>query len=305
VVSECRSALRTLHSASSSLYSSLGFLMAGTEITASWPSRMKRQHRYPPVGRCIYHDGGDWVGRLTLEHVIPEGLGGKLELPDATCDACAKITSAMEGQNAGRLFRPIRRQLNFPSKGRGKARREARRQEQFVVRIDGKKRYIPTAEYPGLLLSFVFPLPTALLGIQPDYRSFAGGVSLATLPGFGERLNALRTKYGQNVEFPNFGSAELVGRLLAKIGHAYAVAELGYGSFRPYLLGIIRDHDPMLMHHVVGSAVGELPAGDDLHEIAILPPGQIGDPKLVVVRVRLFANVQGMPAHYVIAGERL
>jgi len=47
-------------------------------------SRMKRQHRYPPVGRCIYHSGSDWAGRLTMEHVIPEGLGGTLELPDAT-----------------------------------------------------------------------------------------------------------------------------------------------------------------------------------------------------------------------------
>src|SRR5262245_45822408 len=118
-------------------FSSSDFIMAKTKGTGQWLSRMKRRHRYPPVGRCIYHDGGDRVGRLTLEHVIPEALGGMLELPDATCDACTKITGAMEGQNAGRLFRPIRRQLEFPSKGRGKARREARQQEQFVVRIDG------------------------------------------------------------------------------------------------------------------------------------------------------------------------
>ena len=93
------------------------------------------------------------------------------------------------------MFRPIRRQLGFPSKPRGKARREARAQEQFVVDIDGKRRYVSTTEYPGLLLSFVFPLPTILLGIPPDYKSFSGGVALATLPEFGERLNALRARY--------------------------------------------------------------------------------------------------------------
>jgi hypothetical protein len=281
------------------------------ETITPWSSRMKRQHRYPPVGKCIYHDGTDWTGKLRLEHIIPESLGGMLLLPDATCKACADVTSAMEGQNAGRLFRPIRRQFNFPSKQRGRARQQAREQEHFVVVIDERRRHIPTAEFPGLLVSFAFPLPTALLGILPDFKSFAGRVSLAMLPEFIERFTALRAKYGQNislptaVSFPSFANAEAVGRLLAKIGHAYASAEIGIGRFRPYLLGIIRDQDPMLLHHVVGSAVGKVPASDDLHEIDILPPGQIGDPKLIVVRIRLFANVPDMTVHYVVAGERL
>lgn len=174
-----------------------------------------------------------------------------------------------------------------------------------MVTIDGKKRHIPAAEYPGLLMSFVFPMPTILLGLPPDYRPFTGGISLAILPEFGERLNALRAKYGQNVGFPTFGTAETVGRLLAKIAHCYAAAELGVDCFRPYLLGIIRNQDPMLLHHVVGSAAGKAPVSDDLHETSILPAGQIGDPKLIVVRIHLFANVDGTAAHYAIAGERL
>jgi hypothetical protein len=152
-------------------------------------------------------------------------------LPEASCHSCQVITSALEGQNAGRLFRPIRRQQNFPSKGRGRVRREAREQEQFVVVIDRQRRHIPTAEYPSLLMSSVFPLPTILLGIPSDYRSFSGGVSLATLPEFGERINALRVKYGNNISFPFFGSAEAVCRLLAKIGHAYAAAVVGVDNF--------------------------------------------------------------------------
>jgi hypothetical protein len=39
---------------------------------------------------------------------------------------------------------------------------------------------------------------------------------------------------------------------------------------------------------------------DDLHEIATLPPGQLGDPKLVIARVNLFANFDGMATHYVL-----
>ncbi len=266
---------------------------------------MTRQQHYPRVGKCIYCGSDEAEGRLSDEHIIPDSLGGMLVLPAASCQACADVTSAIEGQNAGRLFRPIRRQLNFPSKRRGRARRDARAREQFIVKIDGRKHHISAAEYPGLLTSFVFPLPTILMGIAPSFRSFTGGVSIATLPEFGERLNRLRAKYGDRVEFPTFGSAEAVGRLLAKIGHCYASAEIGHGTFRPYLLGIIRDQDPLFLHHVVGSAVNGTQVGDDLHEISILPAGELGGPKLVVVRIHLFASVDGMAVHYVVAGERL
>ena len=267
-------------------------------------SRMNRRHRYPPAGKCIYCGTDGAPNRLSDEHIIPESLGGMIVLPNASCKACADVTSAMEGQTASRLFRPIRRQLRFPSKGRGRARRDAREKEQFVIKIRGRKRHISATEYPGLLVSFVFPLPTILLGIEPDFSSFTGGVSLATLPEFGERLNLLRARYGENIEFPIFGSAEAVGRLLAKIGHCYAVAEIGIDHFRPYLLGIIRDQDPMLLRHVVGSAEGNAPTGADLHEISVLSPDGFGDPKLIIVRVHLFANVDGMAVHYVVAGER-
>jgi hypothetical protein len=107
------------------------------------------------------------------------------------------------------------------------------------------------------------------------------------------------------VTFPTFGSAEEVGRLLAKIGYAYAVAELGLGVFRPYILGIIRGQDVSLLRHVVGSAVvSETAPGDDLHEIALLAPGELGAANLVVVRIRLFANHAGMATHYIVVGER-
>lgn len=257
------------------------------------------------VGKCIYcgRPGGEVT--LTIEHIIPESLGGTLQLPQASCPDCQKFTSAFEGQNAGKLFRPIRRQFQFPSKSRGRKRREEREKETFVVVIDGKRRKIPAKDYPGLLISFLFPYPTALMGIAPTFDSFTGRVTLGTLPEYNERLTALRAKYGQQVSFPTFGSAEDVGRLLAKIAHAYAAAEQGPDAFKPYLLGIIRGQDPQLLHHVVGSALDPSAAGDDLHEIELLAPSELGPPNLVVVKIRLFADHVGMPTHYVVVGERL
>jgi hypothetical protein len=266
---------------------------------------MKRRHEYDPVGRCIYCRTDGLPGRLTLEHIIPESLGGMLELPEASCHDCQVITGAFEGENVGRLFRPIRRQFNFPSKSRGKARRVQRQKETFIVKIDGINRNIPINEYPGLITSFVFTLPTILLGIPPTGESFTGAISLGMLPEFGERLNALRAKYGNYVELPTPGSAEAVGRLLAKIGHAYAVAEIGLDKFKPYLLGIIRNQDPYLLHHLVGSAAGTPPLSEDLHEIEILPPESFGAGKLIVVKIHLFSNYPGIAVHYVVAGERL
>ena len=126
-----------------------------------------------PVGECIYCRGGGVPGRLTLEHIIRESLGGMLELPEASCHDCQAITGAFEGEDAGKLFRPIRRQLNFPSKSRGKARSEQRERETFVIKFDGIKRDIPVAEYPGLIISFVFTLPTIMLGMQQQGRVLA------------------------------------------------------------------------------------------------------------------------------------
>jgi hypothetical protein len=267
-------------------------------------SRMTRRHKYDPVGRCIYCSGDGELGRLTLEHIIPEGLGGMLELPEASCQQCQAITSAFEGDNAGNLFRPIRRQFKMPSKSRGSRRREVRAQETFSVVIDGVMRRIPVNEYPGFLMSFVFPLPTALLGISPTGQGFAGGITLGILPQFGERLNVLRARYGDKVTFPTRGSAESVGRLLAKIAHAYSCAEVGLDAFRPYLLNIIRNQDAHLLGHFIGSAAGATIVGEDLHEIGILPPERFATGNLIVVRIHLFSNYQGMPIHYVVAGER-
>src|SRR5262249_16413112 len=242
---------------------------------------------------------------LTLEHIMPESLGGTLKLPQSSCKECQKFTGAYEGLSARRLFLPIRRQFQFPSKSRGRARREERESETFTVIIDGKKRHIPAKDYPGLLVSFASDYPTVLQGLLPTNRSFAGRVTLGKLPDFDARQSALLAAYGgREVTYPTHGSAEAVGRLLAKIGYACAVAELGIDAFSPYLLGIIRGGDECLLHHVGGSALEIAPVGEDLHEIELLAPGTLAPHNLVVVKIRLFANYAGMPTHYVVVGEK-
>jgi hypothetical protein len=177
-------------------------------------TRMNRVQRYPPVGKCIYCGSDGAPGKLGLEHIIAESLGGMLLLPDASCDECAKATSAVEGRIAGLLFRAIRRQMNFPTK------KPHNRPKGFTVGLDGADASVLAEGYPGLLISLSFPLPGVLAGAAAS-EDFAGGVALAMLPDFGQRLNALGgpPRGRRQIELRGFGDAESLGRVLAKSAH--------------------------------------------------------------------------------------
>ena len=54
---------------------------------------------YAPVGRCIYCGATEHSpGRAKLgdEHIVPEGLGGMMILPEASCGRCEGMTSSIE-----------------------------------------------------------------------------------------------------------------------------------------------------------------------------------------------------------------
>ena len=77
---------------------------------------------YSPVGFCIYcgakkYDTKRPVRSLATEHIIPEGLGGKLILPEAACAKCEGITASFEGACQRRIFGPLRiKASNLPTK---------------------------------------------------------------------------------------------------------------------------------------------------------------------------------------------
>jgi hypothetical protein len=153
-----------------------------------------------------------------------------------------------------------------------------------------------------MVICFVNGLPGVLVG-APLAEDYSGGVAIATLPEFGERLNRLKEKFGaQKVSFNPEFDIDHLGRMLAKVAHAYAAAELGYSSFRPLLLGIILDRPPLYISHYVGGIRGqEVPHGIDLHEIEIDQTG-LGQGRYVVVKIQLFANHK-LPRYYVVAGD--
>jgi hypothetical protein len=270
-----------------------------TNTVSTVRRQMERRYKYVAVGRCIYCGREPPIVALALEHIIPESLGGTLELPDASCAVCANETHAFEGHCAGQLFAPIRAQLNFPSKKRSLKNRS----KKFDMTFDGVRRKVPQDEYPGLLLTFVNGLPGILTGAVPT-EDYSGGIALATLPGFGERLNKLKTKFdATTVSFPSSGfEISCLGKMLAKIAHAFAIAELGYGNFLPSLTNLILNKPPLYISHYVGGLRDiEAPQGDDLHIIEFDQTG-IGQGRYIIVKIQLFAD-RKMPVYYVVAGD--
>jgi hypothetical protein len=252
---------------------------------------MKREARYAPVGRCIY------CGAVpdSDEHIIARSLGGRLILPDASCESCRRITSAIEDHCVEELFRSARMQFGFPTRHKKRGPKRPR-----TLHVDGVERRVPDPEYPGLMVGFRFNIPDAL-GLGPAAAAvFTGGVEVRVLPEFGERLNRIRRGVSE-VRFGSRLQARQFGRMLAKIAHGYAVAELGLDGFRPTLLDIILNDDPQFIGRHVGGALDDSPASDELHEIKV---DDFFARRWVVVEVRLFAN-RGMPTYWVVAGEPL
>jgi hypothetical protein len=261
-------------------------------------TRMKRQHTYAPVGQCIYC--GTTEGRLTAEHIIPESLGGMLILPAASCNACAVEIGAFEGRCVGQMFRGPRRILGLPQKNRGRKRKA--KPDTFDIRADGRSVEVEAHDFPGMLVMFSFDPPGFLVNAQPTEK-FTGRICIQQLPRFVERFANMRRKHGfkDEVALPVRGDAADHGRLLAKIAHSYAVAELGVGGFRPFLNNIILNKPPLHIGYYVGGLFGDSPHGDDLHEI-LLGHEFWGDTR-AVVEIQLFAD-RAMPKYVVVAGER-
>ena len=91
---------------------------------------------YAPVGHCIYCGSREWSPgcnrKLGDEHIVPEGLGGKLILPESSCKSCEKITSKFELEWLRSSFFAVRVQ-----KGLGKKKKRPTRYLPLHIERNG------------------------------------------------------------------------------------------------------------------------------------------------------------------------
>jgi HNH endonuclease len=261
---------------------------------------------YQPVGSCIYCGASEWrpgdTRKLGDEHIIPESLGGKLLLPESSCEKCERETSGVELEWLQSSYYAARVQ-----KGLGKKKKRPQRYLPLQVQVNGKEltRSIPIEKYPAITVTLVFDRPGILLSRKPVDRELAGGVAIGTLPTFGQHLRDYLAQ--GSVSFGphrKTATSQFLGRMLAKIAHSFAVAELGLQKFNPFLRPIILGDDLSHLAHYVGGTRKIPPAIADIYEIRLLNARSMDDRLYLKVVIRLLADLQGMPEYWVVVGEQ-
>jgi hypothetical protein len=254
---------------------------------------------YSPVGQCIYCPRTAEVpAGLGEEHIIPLSFGGRRVLPAASCRHHEKVTTQFEDHCFKGMMETARDHLGLRGRQKIKGRNKLR-----VLFSDGSRSEpLPLHEHPSALIIPRMPVPTVYFK-KHETEDLPPAVQINVTP-MGKDIIERAKKLKKEINLTRGLSALQFYRLIAKIAHSFAVAELGF-TFEPYLINLIEANPPLFASHLVGGGLADDPSpGFDLHEIEFAPSieGPIGD-ELIMVRVRLFANLGG-PNHYAVVGSR-
>ncbi|UVC08978.1 hypothetical protein IHQ71_28355 [Rhizobium sp. TH2] len=249
-------------------------------------------YRYPAVGRCIYCGATEYSSdtdrQLAEEHIIPFGLNGDLVIPQASCRACERITGRDDALLLRGMLLAPRIQMAFRS-------REPRKLPKAlpVFSQSNRKTMIDVEDYPSTILMLRYPAPPILSAQkEPLFTDL-------WVKRFPFDVGKLRRKYGIDDFAPGSHDSYSFKRVLAKIAHGYAVAELGLDGFEAILSERIRDRNDFFHDCVGGAGIEEIP--DRLHSLSIEPRGESD---FVVVRIHLLCFL-GTPVYRVVVGRWL
>jgi hypothetical protein len=226
-------------------------------------------------------------------------------LPEASCDCCRKITGQIEDICANSYFRLAKAHFDLRGAKQKKARHFVRTEISYLGHSLFEK--IPVHEHPGFFPVFSFGPPGILTGRPPE-APLLRHLEVVPLHEDTEKRSAKHSH--KPIVISRELVAETYARLLAKIAHGFAVAELGFDTFEPYLPDLIRDPKSALSFYI-GGKVSEFPLSGgliphperELHQLSFEPP-PAERPELILVRIRLFALIRS-PVHYVVAGRKL
>jgi hypothetical protein len=248
---------------------------------------------YDPVWKCIYC--GNSTSTLGKEHIVPFSLFGTLVLPRSSCDNCGKLTSQIERIANEKLFHSIRLIHNFPSRKPGER---------------------PTC------LTFQSKIGTVLAPISNSFGTYP--IFKLNEPGFlinhtkfdfdwvGCSLNSITIKPQDPALFKQFNSwtfsqefdINTYAKLMVKIAHGFASAELDIDNFDAWIPDILLNNKEELLPYVVGSLPNEDSPSNHTYELnySIYPwEGGEGINHFIQVKIRLFAYMGG-PTTTVIVG---
>jgi hypothetical protein len=202
------------------------------------------------IGKCIYCGATEGLSR---EHIVPFALNGSKVLQEASCAACAAITSSFERRVLRDSLGPARDILNINS------RKKKGRQTHYPMRMERRGKTfienVPLDEYIPLLPVLVLGLP-GYLGDSRRHQVGDGTVN-ATMIGKAmirseSHVDELLKKYNTTqvtVKY-NFHPVDF-GRMLAKIAYCLAVRQFGLSGITVnYVLPAILGQSDDLWHFV-------------------------------------------------------
>lgn len=181
---------------------------------------------FGPIRECIYC--GDRNSKLSNEHIIAYGLGGKDLLLKASCANCQKITSRFEMTVLRKEVFQIRTKLNLPSR-----KSSLPKELPFVVRLGDKAKtfYLPTAKHPTFAIFLEYPLPGIFGGDMPEKGINIIGSQLWQIAG--PPVKEIAESFGSNtIEVTHTTHGNEFEKMLAKIAYGYAVARYGVDALR-------------------------------------------------------------------------
>jgi HNH endonuclease len=234
--------------------------------------------KFAPIGCCIYC--GSTEPPLTDEHIIPQGLGGREFLRDASCESCRVKTGKFEEVVQRGMVWALRRTLGMRGKRRppshipaagwrdGKPYAEVTMHDKIAV-----KGALPVfSRPPGLLVGQTY-LDDAPLQTVVFYEA-------SQIGHFG--------KAGATAHVDPMATI----RMLAKIAHATAVGLCGLDGFDPFLVDLILGRSEAWNMLVGAAPIQKPPAENGVgHSIIVSRSTAEGFDGLLWGRIRLFAEI--------------
>lgn len=281
-------------------------------VTTRFDCNAAEQHKFEEARLCIYCGSQKYAlnrAKLGDEHVVPEGLGGQLILPWASCQRCEVEINRYEQFCQKDMLLAFRAKENLPTK-----RLKDRPKELPAYRAQGAELVsvmVPIEEYPLGLMIPKFPSPE-LLRPHPLRKSPINTWHLHPKGEFSDRL--VQTKTGGMERLVQSGEWIVRGGhtkddryagMLAKIAHSYAIGELGLGGFVPLLWERGSLEDKFSRHLLLGGIdpeLADLPS-DTRHPLSLRLEEHSGT-EFWIVYLRLFADL-GWPAYRCIVGPKL
>lgn len=203
---------------------------------------------YPDFGRCLYCPSTEG---LTDEHIIPVSLGGKRILPSASCPACQKHTTRFEAIVAREMYGMLRLRLGI----QGSRKRRKQRPTNWPVSVhpEGQNPFLsnpPISSLPLVYFAPVLPAPGIKSGepISDGHPSF----DIKMVGSRSELRKFTKSQGSDRLELSGLVDVFSFARVIAKIGHAFAAAEVGLDGIEQFLPPIILGAETSRFHYVGG-----------------------------------------------------